>query len=169
MIKKHEYTPLVRLATEIGVQPAARKVWYAHPLLKDLTIRFLQYVGDGKVNDRYLVRETVRLALTAYFAAERRGGDAMGWFLYTWIEEGCDMYQHTCTSAAGETWNPAHQSLSDFADGKDDLIWVPNELGQTMAIERFANQFFTPVMAETLLRKYRDREVPPSRPPLPSP
>ncbi|MGT2460249.1 hypothetical protein ACU4GI_47055 (plasmid) [Cupriavidus basilensis] len=164
MIKKHEYTPLVRLATEIGVQPAARKVWYAHPLLKDLTIRFLQYVGDGQVNGRYLVRETVRLALTAYYAAERRGGDAMGWFLFTWIEVGCDMYRHSCTSAAGETWDPAQQSLSAFAEGKEGLVWAPNGVGQPAAIERFANQFLTPVMAETLLRKYRDREPPPSWP-----
>lgn len=156
-MKKHEYTPLNRLATDIGVQPAARKVWFAHPLLKDLTVRFLQYVGDGKVGYRLLVRDTARLALTAYISAERRGGDAMGWYLFTWIETGSYMYQLDCASVSGEQWDPAQQSLSAFAEGKEGLVWTPNGMSQTEAIERFANQFLTPVMAETLLRKYRDR------------
>ena len=81
----------------------------------------------------------------------------MGWYLFTWIETGSYMYQLDCASASGEQWDPAQQSLSAFAEGKEGLVWTPNGTSQTEAIERFANQFLTPVMAETLLRKYRDR------------
>lgn len=120
-------------------------------------IRFLQLVCDGPVSHRYVVRDTVRLALTAYLAVARRSGDAMGWFLFTWIEHGSYVYQVTCTAATGEVWDPSVQSLSAFVEGKEGLVWTPNRLSQTEAMERSVRQFLAPATAAMLLRKYQDR------------